>query len=635
MNAPVKTPQGPVVALGVPDVQDYPRLVYVAPYFTTVPMADLFAPAVQEAVEGILPVVLPPFVDEAAQNAVNQYAVLLTGSVMTGPLLLWGDPTTPTMAATKNYVDAMLSTAGIPEVPPVPIGQLWARETGQWVPIDSSGGNFLELTGGTMAGPINMSGNQIRGLPTVPTQPDGAASSGWVLQQLAAVSLYQGTWNPATNVPDLTLPVSHQNAYTWICNPVASGGVVVTPAIPGLQGVTVYEGDTIIFSAQSGTFTAIHAGGLSITEADARYLQLTGGQMEGALLLNAPPTQPMQAATMAWVQSLLTTAGIPEAPNDGQNYLRNGSSASWVPGIAASGGIMTGPLTLSGLPSQSNPMGAVPLQMVQIVTGGPLGQVSANSFWRGPLTGQGAPNWGGLATQDFTAATGLIVPVNRGGTGQISFTNGLLQSIGNVFSTTPLPLSPANGGTGIAGAPPAGIVMSNGTVYASQPTPLPISMGGTGNTTGAPGAMPMGVTDGSNAAAGQVGEFIYSTALSPFLGADGSYYNIAEINPLTPGDWMISGWYQIGQNCPYLQVRIYAQGGSINAPIYGFETSGYFVNNLPANGVQTIVLNTFRYNFSAAQAASGINVWLQAAQPFGQGASITAVSGAFWAWRMR
>lgn len=482
MNAPLKLPQGPVVALGVPDVQDYPRLVFSAPYFVPVAIADLIDPSVQESVEGMLPTLLPPLVDDAAQNAVNQYAVLLTGSVMTGPLLLWGDPTTPTMAATKNYVDAMLSTAGIPEVPPVPIGQLWARETGQWVPIDASGGNFLPLTGGTLAGPINMSGNQITGLPAVPTQPDGAASSGWVLQQLAAVSLYQGVWNPATNVPDLTLPVSHQNAYTWIANPVATGGVVVTAAIPGLQGVTVYEGDTIIFSAQSGTFTAIHAGGLTVTEADARYLQLAGGQMTGALLLNSNPTQPMQAANMSWVQSLLSGAGIPEAPGDGQNYLRNGSSDSWVPGIAVSGGVMTGALMLNAAATSN-------LQAV------PYGQISAvippaanpNTVWAGPLSAPAAaPAWRTLSAADIG---GGVLPVIRGGTGQVTFTNGLVNITGNVFNTV--------------GFPGTGVVMSNGSAL-SGVSPLPVANGGTGvgafasngllQVTGAPGAPAIGVS---------------------------------------------------------------------------------------------------------------------------------------------
>lgn len=507
MNAFVPTPQGPVVALTPPSVQDYPRLVYTAPYFIPVAMADLFEPAVLEAVEAVLPSLIQPYIDPAAQAAVNQYAVLLTGSVMTGPLILMpGMPSSPQQAANKAYVDAMLSTAGIPEVPPVPIGQAWARETGQWVPVDTSGGgDSLPLTGGTMAGPINMSGNQIRGLPTVPTQPDGAASSGWVLQQLAAVSLYQGTWNPATNVPDLTQPVSHQNAYTWIANPVASGGVVVTAAIPGLQGVTVYDGDTIIFSAQSGTFTAIHAGGLSITEADARYLQLTGGQMEGALLLNAAPTQPMQAANMAWVQSLLTGAGIPEAPIDGQSYLRTGSSASWTPGVPLAGGIMTGPLMLSGNAPPTSPLQAVPFQQVMAATGGASGVQNQNTFWCGPSSGPGAPGWRNLTQADFTASS-IIIPVNRGGTGQTNFLNGMLVSTGNVISSQPLPLSVANGGTGLATLA-NGFLTANAGVVSSLPSPLPVANGGTGlanysgpgllQVTGAPAAPVMSVTPNS------------------------------------------------------------------------------------------------------------------------------------------
>ena len=87
-------PQGAVPAINIPDSQDTPRLVYAAPYFTTVPLAELIAPAVIEATEAALPALVPPYVNTAVTAAVQEQAVLLTGSSMSGPLYL--NPIMPT-----------------------------------------------------------------------------------------------------------------------------------------------------------------------------------------------------------------------------------------------------------------------------------------------------------------------------------------------------------------------------------------------------------------------------------------------------------------------------------------------------------------------------------------------------------
>jgi hypothetical protein len=48
-TGPGTAPQGAVPAIGIPDSIDIPRLVYAAPYYTQVPLAELIAPAVIEA----------------------------------------------------------------------------------------------------------------------------------------------------------------------------------------------------------------------------------------------------------------------------------------------------------------------------------------------------------------------------------------------------------------------------------------------------------------------------------------------------------------------------------------------------------------------------------------------------------
>jgi hypothetical protein len=160
------TPQGPVPAIGVPDSQDYPRLVYAAPYFTQVPLAELIEPAVLEATEALLPSLVPPYVQDAADTAVQQQAVLLAGSTMSGPLFLSGLPTQPSQAANMAYVDMMTATGQVPDVPPVPANEIWGRQTGQWTPIAA---DFLPLAGGQISGQLSVGGaTTLNGQVTVP-----------------------------------------------------------------------------------------------------------------------------------------------------------------------------------------------------------------------------------------------------------------------------------------------------------------------------------------------------------------------------------------------------------------------------------------------------------------------------------
>lgn len=408
-------PTGNMPAIGVPNSQDYARLIYAAPYFTTVPIAEIIQPSVTEAVENALPSLIPPYVDNAVLAGIQQYAVLLTGSTMSGPLFL--NPLMPTadsQAATKAYVDTMLATAGIPEVPPVPVGQVWARETGQWVPISQAEGTFLPISGGSMQGNINMSGNTLTNMAAVPAMPNGAAPAQWVLNQIASVSLYQGTWDADTNVPDLTQLSVRVNGYTWIAITTSPSGVVIGAAIPGLQGLTIYNGDTVIYSTAQGTFSAIHAGGLSLPEADARYVQLAGSQMSGALLLNANASQPMQATTLQQLEAAVANTVTPDAPADGQAYLRLGvGTTRWVPGLPLAGGILTGALTLSG-PGASGNNAVTVAQMNSAISGAGAGFLPiAGGTMTGPLvlSGNAAANLNAVPLQQLNATLNTYAPL--------------------------------------------------------------------------------------------------------------------------------------------------------------------------------------------------------------------------------
>jgi len=245
-GAPV-VPQGPVPAVGIPNSQDYPRLVYTAPRFEVVAIADIIAPSVLEACEALLPSLVPPYVDAAADAAVASLAVVLTGSTMTGPLNL--SPTMPTaasMAATKAYVDTMISTV-IPEVPPVPVGQAWARETGQWIPL-AGGGSVTNiatgagLTGGpiTVTGTIamaNMAGNTLKGNNTGTLTAPTDLNVGQVMTMLGAAPLNSPVFTGAPTLPSgtqaVTQPGGTNNTTVATTAFVAAASVLALPLTGG------------------------------------------------------------------------------------------------------------------------------------------------------------------------------------------------------------------------------------------------------------------------------------------------------------------------------------------------------------------------------------------------------------------
>lgn len=171
------------------------------------------------------------------------------GGTMTGPLTLSGDPTSALQAATKQYVDTHGGGGGasviVSDTPPgVVAGEFWFDSVGlqlyigysdpnstQWVPASNLGGTgaFLELTGGTLSGPLV--------LPSDPTASSQAATKHYVDTSISAIPL--GNYLPIAGGTET--------------GSVRFGSAL--PAIPGDQGIagSIYaKGYTVDLAGYEG-----------------------------------------------------------------------------------------------------------------------------------------------------------------------------------------------------------------------------------------------------------------------------------------------------------------------------------------------------------------------------------------------
>jgi hypothetical protein len=256
--------------------------------------------------------------------------VAKAGDTMTGLLLLSGDPTAALGAATKQYVDRM-----------------------------------LPLSGGSMTGVLTLQAD-----PTAPLQ---ASTKQYVDSQIGAANLWQGTYNVAQNVPNLSTISPLNNGYSWTAttaNPAVPEAMII--GLPGIPvGTMVNNGDILRYSTSpTPNWYRVPGSTLTKTQADATYVALVGSTMTGFLVLNANPTQPLGAVTKQYVDASVvapsTTTPLMDgtaAVGVGTTYARadhvHPSDTSLVP---LAGGAMTGFLTLNADPTAA--LGAATKQYV-------------------------------------------------------------------------------------------------------------------------------------------------------------------------------------------------------------------------------------------------------------------------------
>ena len=152
---------------------------------------------------------------------------------------------------------------------------------------DSVEAGGLPVTGGTMQGNINMGDHAITNVQEVELHSSGDG-------------LYIGSVVQPNGTAGARLTGVAGGAAAFVKPDSQSIYVPVSVGSPSQDkhAATKEYVDTAIASVPSG--------GITQEQADARYLQMSGGTMTGDLVLNGAPTADNQAATKAYVDNQIT-----------------------------------------------------------------------------------------------------------------------------------------------------------------------------------------------------------------------------------------------------------------------------------------------------------------------------------------
>jgi hypothetical protein len=261
-------------------------------------------------------------------------------SIAAGAFTLFNEPTAAKHAATKAYVDSLspvgkyLLLTGGTMSGGISFGSVTganAQDMSKHILLYSTlygfnvtgynlnynvpaSSNHTFWVGGIWKAQINTTGITMGGgsaitLSQPPTADMHATNKLWVEDEIAAQNLYQGTWDPALNVPPLMGPPAPADGFTWIVSPAPTSGIVITWDLPGLTGLEVYSGDHLIWDTNLSIWERVRAGDLSYNEGIELFLQLTGGTLSGPLYLYGAPTQGLEAATKAYTDLKVAKTG--------------------------------------------------------------------------------------------------------------------------------------------------------------------------------------------------------------------------------------------------------------------------------------------------------------------------------------
>jgi hypothetical protein len=332
----------------------------------------------------------------------------------------------------------------------------------------------------------------------------------------------------------------------------------------------------------------------------APFLPLAGAHMTGPMYLYNDPTDGRMPATKDYVDSHGTGGGggIPEAPTDGATYGRH--IGAWNAALPIAGGTLTGPLILNAPPTAA--LGAAVKQDVDAKV------MRAGDTMGGPLVLAADPTAAlGAVTKQYTdAADGLRAPIaSPTFTGTVATASRLIMS---GPSGPALTLYDTTAGRPVFGVYNTAGLLSFGLATPSNGNPngnpfVTIDQNGNAAFTGrvTPLGGIVGVADGSNAAAGQVGEYLTATVNSPGNGIGSNIWSNVTALALTAGDWDVSGIISFNPSGGPVYTWIAGSVSTTPANANPVAGTGFFLVGGLSSGLQTMQAGCGRVSLAAAQ----------------------------------
>lgn len=197
----------------------------------------------------------------------------------------------------------------------------------------------LPVTGGTMRGSINMGDHAITNVQEVELQGSGDG-------------LYIGSVVQPNGTAGARLTGVAGGAAAFVKPDSQSIYVPVSVGSPSQDkhAATKEYVDTAIASIPSS--------GITQEQADARYLQLSGGTMAGDLKVQESPASDASAVSKSYAQGLvasaISTANAAKSTAEAAQSTANTANSTAKAALPKSGGAMTGALILSGAPTTDN-----------------------------------------------------------------------------------------------------------------------------------------------------------------------------------------------------------------------------------------------------------------------------------------
>ncbi len=328
-------------------------------------------------------------------NAATQTAldgkVSITGSTMTGPLVLSGNATLALGAVPKQQLDAINTSlsSGIAGKLSITGGTMTGPITLSGAPtvalhaatkayVDSVDAANVNKAGDTMTGALTLSGDPTAALHAVPKQyvdsgsyqttVGGSATYAGKVVKLDSQGRIDTSMIPTTGAYRGTVDVTKPFALTGTYSvgdyfAVSTSGTIDATWATKINGAptTTAAGQSLIYSS-NGKYDLV--GETSSAAAINSKVARAGDTMTGLLTLSGAPTAALHAATKAYADTkvalaggtltgLLTLAGAPTVALHAatKQYVDEAAAAAAAESVSRAGDTMTGLLTLSGAPT--------------------------------------------------------------------------------------------------------------------------------------------------------------------------------------------------------------------------------------------------------------------------------------------